>query len=60
MISSFQSFDGTNYDPIGEPADFGRMQPVTYAGLLVTAVHSNNEAQRYVTAKFDVSTLKIE
>ena len=60
VISSFQSYDGTSYDPVGEPAEFGRMQPVTYAGLLATAVHSNNAAQRYVTAKFDATTLKIE
>lgn len=59
-ISAFQSFDGTNYDPIGDVQDFGRMQAVTYVGLGLSAVHVNNPNYRYVTGQFDLSTLKIE
>jgi hypothetical protein len=60
VVSAFESTDGTNFTPVGDPQDFGRILPVTYVGLGVSAVSTNDPALRYVTAKFAISSLKIE
>jgi hypothetical protein len=55
-ITAFQSFDGTNFTQVGDPQDYGRTFPQTYAGLGVTALADGE----YVTAQFDTSTLQIK
>jgi hypothetical protein len=55
-ITAFQSFDGTNFTQVGDPQDYGRTFPQTYAGLGVTALADGE----YTTAQFDVSTLQIK
>jgi hypothetical protein len=55
-ITAFQSFDGTNFTQVGDPQDYGRTFPQTYAGLGVTALRDGE----YTTAQFDLSTLQIK
>jgi len=55
-ITAFQSFDGTNFTQVGDPQDYGRTFPQTYAGLGLTALADGD----YVTAQFDASTLQIK
>jgi hypothetical protein len=60
VVTAYESFDGTDFTQVGTEADFGVMQSVTYAGLGLSAVHIGQEPLRYVTAKFDATSIKIE
>jgi hypothetical protein len=62
IVSAFQSSDGTTYEQVGTEADFGRMPPLTHAGLGFSAVNVSDPAaaEQYLTAKFDASSFKIE
>lgn len=60
IFTGFQSSDGTNYEPIGGEEDYGRTLAVTYVGLGVSAVSTNDPNKRPVTAKFDATSIKIE
>jgi hypothetical protein len=60
IFSAFQSTDGTTFEALGEEEDFGRIQPVTYVGLGVSAVSTGDPKLRPVTAKFDATSIKIE
>ena len=55
-ISAFQSLDGTTFEPIGEPQDYGSLPRVTYAGIAIAAGRDG----QYTRARFDVPSLKIE
>ena len=65
LIEALWSSDGTNWTSLGDPINFGRMKPVTYAGIAATA-HSGggsaeNEAKgMYVSGKIKASTIKFE
>jgi hypothetical protein len=55
-ITAFQSSDGTKFDQIGDPQDFGSLPPVTYVGLAIGAGRDG----AYSVAKIDVPSFKIE
>jgi hypothetical protein len=60
IISAFHSTDGTTWEQVGSEQDYGRMLAVTNVGLGLSAVHVNNVDYRYVTGKFDATSIKIE
>jgi hypothetical protein len=60
IVTAYESFDGTDFTQVGTEADFGALSDITYAGLGLSAVHINTEERRYVTAKFDATSIKIE
>jgi hypothetical protein len=55
-ITAFQSLDGSDFEQIGEPQDFGSLPGVTYAGIAIAAGRDG----QYTRATFDVPSLKIE
>jgi hypothetical protein len=59
-IAAFQSSDGTSFTAIGTVQDYGAMAPVTYAGLGACAVNVNYPPYRYVTDRFDATSVRIE
>jgi hypothetical protein len=48
LLTAFQSNDGVNYIPVGDPQDYGRLLSTTYAGIAM----SSGNATGYGTAKF--------
>ena len=55
-LSAFQSTDGSNYAPIGDPVAIPNLSKTTYAGLAVTA-HAEGKT---AAARFDAASLKFE
>jgi hypothetical protein len=62
VFSAFQSNDGTTYQQVGSDQDYGRIQAITHAGLGFSAVNVNDPAaaEKYLTARFDAASFKIE
>lgn len=60
LISGFQSPDGTNFEQVGSEEDYNRMLNVTYVGIGASAVSTGNPDLRYLTAKFDATSIVIE
>ena len=54
------TFDGTTFNPVGDPQDFGSLPPVTYAGIFVSADHTPDKDGQYTIGKFDTTKIKIE
>jgi regulation of enolase protein 1 (concanavalin A-like superfamily) len=55
-ITAFQSNDGTNYDPVGDPQFYSRLSNSTYAGI---AMSSGNSAG-YGSVRFDAASFRIQ
>jgi hypothetical protein len=55
-ITAFQSEDGTNFTPVGEPVTFPNLSETTFAGFAVTA----RAEGKVVSAKFDAASVIFE
>jgi hypothetical protein len=51
VVTAFQSDDGTNYVPVGDPQDYGKLLPTTYAGIAM----SSGNPTGYGTARFEAT-----
>jgi hypothetical protein len=58
VLTAFESDDGATYVAVGDPQDYGRLLPTTYAGIAM----SSGSATGYGSAKFDATdgALKID
>jgi hypothetical protein len=56
VITAFQSDDGVNYTPVGDPQSFGAMTATTYAGVAM----SSGAGDGYGEVRFDAASLKIQ